>query len=555
MKLGTKLMLAFLVFAFIGTSLLTLTSSINHKTVTSLMNDLKESNLDDVKTTNYIAEIIGVVDDLNLLQRTLLIPGLTQEVRDADYRRQDELRLRLEGTVGDLEAHWRTSSSNITRAAQEKWPEAREAMKAYLESIQELTGINRSIDATYIHDPKQLMRLQQEYRGNHFNVASRAGEVFANQKAVGQPLTFDESKCTLQKWRLGVINKELPYYRNDTIAKVVADIDAPHRLLHRIAEETYDKYAAGDADPEAILAEINLMMPAARKMNEYFQTVIGEAEKSQKLFEQAFHIASTKSITAGDSLAGTLEEINRRAIEMSATKATNAVAEGESSIDTANYITYGCILLNVILFLIILFLLNRRVVAPLSRTIANLSMDSEAVGRDAEKIKHTSAQLSESAVSQADSVEKTSFALKRMTEITHDNARNADEAKRLMDEAAAKVSRGEEAVGKMTSAMSAISDSSEQIESILKTIESIAFQTNLLALNASVEAARAGEAGKGFAVVADEVKNLAQRSAQSARSTAELVTETVTNVRNGGLIAKELERSSRGSKSPPEILI
>ncbi|MBD3840359.1 MAG: CZB domain-containing protein [Campylobacterales bacterium] len=68
-----------------------------------------------------------------------------------------------------------------------------------------------------------------------------------------------------------------------------------------------------------------------------------------------------------------------------------------------------------------------------------------------------------------------------------------------------------------------LNSKASDIADAVVTIDQIAFQTNILSLNAAVEAATAGEAGKGFAVVAQEVRNLASRSAESAKQITEVV--------------------------------
>ena len=72
-------------------------------------------------------------------------------------------------------------------------------------------------------------------------------------------------------------------------------------------------------------------------------------------------------------------------------------------------------------------------------------------------------------------------------------------------------------------AVNQLTEKTLNISEAVTVIDQISFQTNILSLNAAVEAATAGEAGKGFAVVAQEVRNLATRSAESAKDITQAV--------------------------------
>jgi len=171
---------------------------------------------------------------------------------------------------------------------------------------------------------------------------------------------------------------------------------------------------------------------------------------------------------------------------------------------------------------------------------------SEAVGQVTSasgEISQGAQSLAEGANEQASSLEEVSSSLEEMSSMTKQNADNSNQAKILATEAKEAANEGDASMKKMAEAIREIKQSSDNTAKIIKSIDDIAFQTNLLALNAAVEAARAGEAGKGFAVVAEEVRNLAMRSAEAAKNTANMIEESVKNADGGVKITEEVAKS------------
>ncbi len=158
------------------------------------------------------------------------------------------------------------------------------------------------------------------------------------------------------------------------------------------------------------------------------------------------------------------------------------------------------------------------------------------------RIATTSTSLSDGASAQAAALEETSSSLEEISAMVQQNAENAGHADSLVTTACGQVASVQTAINDLNRSMTEITTASQEIQKIIGTIDQIAFQTNLLALNAAVEAARAGEAGAGFAVVAEEVRNLAQRSAEAAKSTAHLIGTTVERIEAGNRITQETSR-------------
>ncbi|MBN1971425.1 MAG: methyl-accepting chemotaxis protein [Candidatus Delongbacteria bacterium] len=190
----------------------------------------------------------------------------------------------------------------------------------------------------------------------------------------------------------------------------------------------------------------------------------------------------------------------------------------------------------------------------LGNTIFSLSSvlnETRIVSSDIEEnaflLSNVSKNMSTGASEQAKSLDELTVAVSEISTQTKLNAENAQMASKLAFEAKEASEIGNKEMTDLAKAMFEISSSANGIMKVIKVIDDIAFQTNLLALNAAVEAARAGVHGRGFAVVADEVRNLAQKSAEAARETADLIQASTAKSEKGNSL------SNRTAKSLKEI--
>jgi len=196
-------------------------------------------------------------------------------------------------------------------------------------------------------------------------------------------------------------------------------------------------------------------------------------------------------------------------------------------------VSVGGILVTVLLAVFILKNLNGR----LAKIVKWLSDGAQQTAAASGQVSQSSQELAEGASEQAASVEETSASLEEMASMIRQNAAGAKEANVLAADTRETADTGNTKMEQMLKAIQDVNQSSEETARIIKTIDEIAFQTNLLALNAAVEAARAGESGQGFAVVAEEVRNLAQRAADAAKDTAELIDGSRENTkRSAGMV-------------------
>ncbi|HEY1424405.1 MAG TPA: methyl-accepting chemotaxis protein [Candidatus Acidoferrum sp.] len=181
-------------------------------------------------------------------------------------------------------------------------------------------------------------------------------------------------------------------------------------------------------------------------------------------------------------------------------------------------------------------------IEEVTSTMHEMSINVQNVVKNTQVQASSVAETSASIEEMVASIQRVADTSKMLIDIANRSREEVGIGIQTMEKTTDGLNRTNKAIQSSAEIINVLGHRADDIGRIIEVIDDLAEQTNLLALNAAIEAARAGEHGLGFAVVADEVRKLAEKSTQSTKEIADLISSIQREARQA---VENMDRSTR----------
>jgi len=488
---------------------------------------IEEIGMVRLPSVNELMVIEGSAEAVNASMRTLAIPGLDKEQVDEQLNQIDFLKQ-------EYETAWKEFATlPQTEKESRMWDEFTPAWGRFESSLQQFEALIEEFHNYEISDPVYLNMQIESFTKDHYRVVRQVLEqIYANQEMTIFGGGEDHEACNFGRW-LKKFETE-----NPNLKELADQSYNPHSQFHETIEGINTAYASGNSGRAQSLYQFE-MIPAMQEVFSNFDEMLDIVSDAAMSMQTAQTFLLDDVYESKEQSGRILSQI----VDLNVGVAESEVKSGVATATAIRWLNSIGVILGLGVAIGLGFLITGSIKRSLKSISDRLTVGAEQVNASSVQLSGASQNLAESSSEQAASLQQTTSSLEQISAQTKQTASNANEAERAMKETEPKLISGVDAMKRMNRAISEIQNSSDETSKIIQTIDEIAFQTNLLALNAAVEAARAGDAGKGFAVVAEEVRNLAQRSAEAAKNTSELIEKSQISSKRGSDVAREVSEN------------